>query len=237
MTEARYVQGFLDPLLAVPGIGAGWIGRLPGVEVAVERDEAMLRLRGPHERWVRERAGVDADWWRPEQVHGAGVAEVPGVDVVTGCDGLPVVPGVDGLVSSRAGVVLSVVVADCGPVWLADRATGAVGLLHSGKKGTELGILERGVTLMAERFGTRVEDLVAVLGPCIRPPHYEVDFAAEIGRQAVRLGLGEFHDCGCDTAADSDGCYSYRMEKGHTGRMLAAIWRSDLEEDQVPGDL
>ena len=82
MTEALFVPGYLDPLLAVPGVGAGWIGRLPGVEVAVERDEAMRLLRGPHERWIREQAGPDAEWWRPEQVHGAGVAEVPGEDVV-----------------------------------------------------------------------------------------------------------------------------------------------------------
>ena len=132
------------------------------------------------------------------------------------------------MVSMQAGVVVSVVVADCGPVWLADRVSGAIGMLHSGKKGTELGILERGVTVMAERFGTRVGDLVVVLGPCIRPPHYEVDFAAEIGRQAAELGVGEFHDCGCDTAADPGGCYSYRMEKGRTGRMLAAVWRSEI---------
>jgi copper oxidase (laccase) domain-containing protein len=204
---------------------------LPGVDVAVERDEAMRRLRGAHEAWIRERAGAGAEWWRPEQVHGAGVAEVPGAELAEGCDGLPVVPGVDGLVSSQRGVVLTVVVADCGPLWLADRGSGAVGLLHSGKKGTELGILGKGVALMNERFGTEPGDVVAVLGPCVRPPHYEVDFAAGIGRQAARLGIGEFHDCGCDTALDPEGCYSYRMEKGRTGRMLAAVWRENVERE------
>lgn len=229
VTEARFVQGFLDPLLAVPGVGAGWLGRLPGVDVAVERAEAMRRLRGAHEAWIRGRAGAGAGWWRPEQVHEAGVAEVPGAEVTEGCDGMPVVPGVDGLVTSRSRVVLTVVVADCGPLWLADRGSGAVGLLHSGKKGTELGILERGVGLMNERFGTEPGDVVVVLGPCIRPPHYEVDFAAEIGRQAARLGIGEYHDCGCDTALDPEGCYSYRVEQGRTGRMLAAVWKEDAE--------
>jgi copper oxidase (laccase) domain-containing protein len=229
VTEARFLKDDLDLLRAVPGVGAGWLGRLPEVDVAVERDEALRRLREPHEGWIRECAGEAADWWRPEQVHGAGVAEVPGAAVIEGCDGLPVVAGVDGLVSSRPGVVLTVVVADCGPVWLADRGSGAVGLLHSGKKGTEFGILRKGVELMGERFGTRPSDLVVVLGPCIRPPHYEIDFAAEIGRQAARLGVGEFHDCGCDTAVDPEGCYSYRMEKGMTGRMLAAVWIENAE--------
>ena len=60
------------------------------------------------------------------------------------------------------------------------------------------------------------------LGPCIRPPHYEVDFAAEIGRQA-RDGRGEdtYHDGGVCTACRLERYYSYRAEKGKTGRMWA----------------
>jgi len=73
---------------------------------------------------------------------------------------------------------------------------------------------------------------VAVLGPCIRPPHYEVDFAAEIARQAEGAGIGEYHDCGCDTASDLRNCYSYRMEQGRTGRMMAWIGRSERIESR-----
>ena len=135
------------------------------------------------------------------------------------------VPGVDGLVTAQPGEGLGIYVADCGAIWLADRGTGAVGLLHSGKKGTELGILTEGIGLMSRQFGTRTEDLVVVLGPCIRPPHYEVDFAAEIARQAERAGVGEFHDEGENTARDLKTHYSYRIEKGCTGRMLALIVR------------
>jgi copper oxidase (laccase) domain-containing protein len=135
-----------------------------------------------------------------------------------------VVPGVDGLVTGERGVVLGVYVADCGPVWLADRGTGAIGLVHSGRKGTEGGIVVRAIERMGREFGTRAADLVVVLGPCIRPPHYEVDFAAEIVRQARAAGAGEVHDCGCDTAVDP-ASYSYRTERGRTGRMLGLVWR------------
>ena len=71
----------------------------------------------------------------------------------------------------------------------------------------------------------RSRGVTAVLGPCIRPPHYEVDIAAEIGRQADRAGLGNFIDCGLDTAADLSRFYSYRMELGKTGRMMAMLIR------------
>ena len=66
-------------------------------------------------------------------------------------------------------------------------------------------------------------NVIVQLGPCIRPPHYEVDFAAEIGRQAARAGIVRFHDCGLCTACDLARYYSYRAEKGKTGRMWGVL--------------
>ena len=67
--------------------------------------------------------------------------------------------------------------------------------------------------------------MTAALGPCIRPPDYEVDFASEISRQAARAGVGNFIDCGLNTASDPARFYSYRKELGKTGRMMALIVR------------
>ena len=66
-------------------------------------------------------------------------------------------------------------------------------------------------------------DLIAQISPCIRPPHYENDFAAEIARQLEAAGIRDIHDCGTCTATDPDSYYSYRREKGFTGRMLAFL--------------
>jgi len=98
-------------------------------------------------------------------------------------------------------------------------------LLHSGKKGTESNILEKSVERMAADFGSRPQDLIVVLSPCIRPPDYEVDFAAQIGRQAEQSGIGNFIDCGLNTASNLQRFYSYRKELGKTGRMMALITR------------
>jgi copper oxidase (laccase) domain-containing protein len=215
---------FLDELNALPGVRAGWVERVPGLEITGDRDEAMHLLRPIHESRVADFA-PGRPWWRAEQVHGNRVAVVPGAATIGAPDGLPVVPGVDGLLTAETGVALAIYVADCGAIWLADRKSGAIGLLHSGKKGTESDILGTAVGLMAERFGTRPEDVVAVLGPCIRPPDYEVDFASEIRRQASAAGLGNFIDCGLNTASDSARFYSYRKELGKTGRMMALIVR------------
>ncbi len=235
MTEAF---PFLDPLNSIPGVRAGWIERVPNLPITGDRDEAMNQLRGPHTAAVTAFAGpygegpsrplAIAPWWRAEQVHGTAVAVVPGSPQITAPDGLPVVPDCDGLVTCQPGIVLAIYVADCGAIWLADKKTGAIGLLHSGKKGTEGNILEIALTTMAAQFGTRPEDVTVVLGPCIRPPDYEVDFAAEIGRQAVRAGVGNYLDCGLNTAADLQRFYSYRRESGKTGRMMALITRDFL---------
>jgi polyphenol oxidase len=76
---------------------------------------------------------------------------------------------------------------------------------------------------MSEEFGTDPGDAIAQLSPCIRPPHYEVDFAAEIVGQLQQIGVRRVFDCGENTGSDLNRFYSYRMEKGRTGRMLALL--------------
>lgn len=219
---------FLDPLNSIRGVRAAWIGRIANLPINGDREEAMNLLRPHHESAISDFAGADARWWRAEQVHGVQVAVVPGSPQVQAPDGLPVVPGCDGLVTCQTGIVLAIYVADCGAIWLADRKSGAIGLLHSGKKGTEGNILDTALAMMAEQFGTRPKDVTAVLGPCIRKPDYEVDFAGEIGKQAARAGIGQFLDCGLNTASDLQRHYSYRRELGKTGRMMALIVRDFL---------
>ena len=215
---------FLNPIQqAHPGVRAGWIARVPGLGISGDRDQAMQALRPFHEAAIADFGGTVTAWWRAEQIHGCHVARIPEAPQILAPDGLPVVPGADGLVTNQPGLVLAIYVADCGAIWLADRRTGAIGLLHSGKQGTAHNILQQALALMAREFGTRADEVVAVLGPCIRPPHYEVDFAAQIAHQAAAGGVREFHDCGEDTAADLSRFYSYRFEKGRTGRMMALI--------------
>ncbi len=220
---------FLDPLQGChPGIRAGWVGRVPGLPVNAEREPVMRALRPHHEAALAAFGGSPHRWWRAEQVHGISVARIPNARQITAPDGLQVVPGVDGLVTDQPDLVLAIYVADCAAIWLADRITGAIGLLHSGKNGTAGGILDKALGVMAQAFGTRPADLTAVLSPCIRPPAYEVDFAAQIHAQAIRAGIHDFHDCGANTASDFSRYYSYRIEKGKTGRMMALLVRDSL---------
>jgi len=84
-------------------------------------------------------------------------------------------------------------------------------------------VVPNAIETMKTRFGSRAADLIVQLSPCIRPPHYEIDFAAEIIRQCRALGATSVNDCGTCTACDLARYYSYRAEKGRTGRMLAFL--------------
>ena len=195
---------------------ARFIGRIPGIGVNLERDAAMAAL-APHQyRLLGEQGLVSYPLATAEQIHGAEIA------IVAEPSGKPI-PGVDGLLTSTRGITLGISVADCAPVWIVARDGSAGALLHSGKKGTESGIVPRGIRELGARTGLTPSELSVTIGPCIRPPCYEVDFAAEIRRQAADEGVMEIHDDSICTACHPERYYSYRREKGVTGRMLATL--------------
>lgn len=80
----------------------------------------------------------------------------------------------DGLLTDRIGQALSIRVADCVPILLADVKTRAVGALHAGWRGTVQRIAEKGVGEMRANFGTLPENLRVAIGPSIRSCCYEV---------------------------------------------------------------
>ncbi len=133
------------------------------------------------------------------------------------------VPDVDALATSVPRMPLVVRVADCGPVFFYDPVQKVIALAHSGRRGTAGNIVKETIQCLHEMYDVKAEDLVVLLGPCIRPPHYEIDFAAEIGRQALACGVKQYHDSGLCTASHLDRYYSYRAEKGKTGRMWAVF--------------
>jgi YfiH family protein len=80
----------------------------------------------------------------------------------------------DGLITDTPGLLLAVKVADCVPVLVADAKRRAVGAFHAGWRGTVARIVEKGVGEMRLRFGSRLPDLHAVIGPCIRRCCYSI---------------------------------------------------------------
>ena len=205
------------PAVAVGGqFYNAFIGRVSDLDVTTHRETALERLAEYHEQARNDLGFGDMPLITAEQVHGDGVAIV---NAATRCP----VAGVDALITNQPNVCLGIYVADCCAVYAIDIANECIGLAHSGKKGTELGIVPAMLKKMECAYGTDPAQVIVQLSPCIRPPYYEVDFAAEIVRHCVAMGVGEVVDCSSCTGADLEHYYSYRLEKGRTGRMLALL--------------
>ena len=81
---------------------------------------------------------------------------------------------VDGLVTNEPGIVLVTYYADCVPLFFVDMEHRAIGLAHSGWRGTVGRMGEHMVKTMGQYFGSRPEKLYAAIGPSICQACYEV---------------------------------------------------------------
>ena len=209
---------FFPTLTALKLVRYAFIQRIPGIDVSAEKAEVLKRLDRIHGD-LRGEIGI-GDWplLTAQQVHGNKIAVID-----RAIDRDQEFAGCDGLITNQRRITLGIHAADCCVVYIVDPKTPVVGLVHSGKKGTELAVAGKAIQVTREHFGSNPADLIVQLSPCIRPPHYEIDFAAKIVDQLRAAGVKQIHDSGACTACDIDRYYSYRAEKGKTGRMLALL--------------
>lgn len=205
------------PELADSPIHAALSLRSPRLPVAYDKMVAIDALMPLLSRVLVQRA-PNRLLVTAEQTHGKELAIIH-ADVPP----MPV-PIVDGLLTARNDIVLGVAVADCCPVWLWTPDGSAVAIVHAGRKGTEAGIAAAAANLLATHSGHPVDSLGAFFGPCIRPPCYEIDIPALLHAQLAAAGVKDRRDCQLNTATDLARFYSYRTEKGLTGRMMALAW-------------
>ncbi|UHD46934.1 peptidoglycan editing factor PgeF [Aureimonas altamirensis] len=144
-------------------------GIYEGLNVGIGSDDEPAHVaanRRAAMRWLGASGEGPATPW---QVHSPDVAVIDAPFVGTR-------PKADGVVTAKPGLAIGVVTADCGPVLFADRQGRAVGAAHAGWRGALGGVLESTIAAM-EGLGAARGDIVAVLGPCITAPNYEVGAA------------------------------------------------------------
>jgi len=156
-------------------------------------------------------------------------------------EGWLILDGFDGHATAERGVLLTVTVADCIPVYLAVPQTGAIALVHAGWRGTAAGALTRGVELLKRRAFAKAGDIVMHCGVGICGECYEVgpEVAARFGlsgtarldlrgaltQQARALGLQEISSSPWCSAEERDRFFSHRASGGRDGRMVAYLGR------------
>ena len=176
------------PFLVFPGLDEteavihGFSTRMGGVSEGMFSSMNLSFARGDEEGRVRENfarlgraMGLDCrNLVFSDQTHTSNVRVVTEADRGKGFVREKDYRDVDGLVTNVPGLVLATFYADCVPLFLVDPVHRAVGLSHSGWKGTVGKIGKRTVELMKEQYGTRPEDLTAAIGPSICQDCYEV---------------------------------------------------------------
>lgn len=168
----RWTERAGTPMLVCDAIGQvhGWTTRNLELGQLTDADPGWSRLAAA--------AGVRFDrvaYLR--QVHGRTVIEASTGSRVNGTAG-------DALISRDPDAVLTVRVADCVPLLIADPVSGAVAAVHAGWRGTCASIARAAVEATSERFGSSPSTLVAAIGPSIGPCCYETG-------PAVREALAE----------------------------------------------
>lgn len=184
-----------SPQLKKTGVIHSFTTRLGGVSegifaslnLGVNRGDRPDRVRENYRR-VCEALGVEMGRLvLSRQVHGDHVRQVTSSDWGKGLD-RAVDYEADGLVTDTPGTTLVVFGADCPTILLHDPVRKVIGAVHAGWRGTALGIVERCVKKMTERYGCRTEDIVAAIGPGIARCCFET--GGEVP-EAMRASLGE----------------------------------------------
>ena len=195
--------------------------------------EAVTRNRA---RVAEEFALDAADLRFMRQVHGCDVAEVN-----RDTDAHEV--EADIVITDDPGVALAVLVADCTPILLLDRAEGLAAAVHAGRVGFTNGVVDAAVGALQERGAANLE---AVVGPSVCPRCYEVpaglrEAAAQAspaaysvsrtGTPAIDVAAGvveQLHDAGVSVTwlpgctREDESLFSHRRD-GVTGRFAGIV--------------
>lgn len=180
------------PLFEKEGLIHGFSTRLGGVSTGDCKTMNLSFQRGDnpeavfenHRRFA-EAVGYDCrKLVFSDQVHKTVVRSVDASDIGKGIFRESDIKGVDGLVTNDDRVVLMTFFADCVPLFFYDPVNRAIGASHSGWRGTAERMGARTLEAMSREFGSRPEDIKAVVGPSICRSCYEVsqDVADAFGR-------------------------------------------------------
>ena len=79
----------------------------------------------------------------------------------------------DALITNKQKIALGILTADCAPIFIYDKKLKIISAIHSGWKGAYKGIVNNVINFLVKK-GSRLNDLIAVIGPSIFQKNYEV---------------------------------------------------------------
>lgn len=166
----------------LPEIVHGFSTRLGGVSQGIYASMNLSFTRGDKEEAVQENyrriaaamGFAPGDIVTSDQTHTANVRVITEEDRGNGITRPRPYTDVDGMVTNVPGLVLATFYADCVPLYFVDPVHKAIGLSHSGWRGTVAGIGAETVRRLRDNYGSDPKDIYAAVGPSICQDCYEV---------------------------------------------------------------
>lgn len=231
--RVRLENGVEFPFLAFPLLAEQeWLAhcfttRMGGVSEGIFATLNFSFSRGDDPEAVRENfrrvsevlGAQYGDFVLSDQTHTANVRRVTRADAGNGLVREKSFFDTDGLITDEPGLVLSTFYADCVPLYFADPVHHAIGLSHSGWRGTVSQIGKVTVEAMGREFGSRPEDIICAIGPSICRDCYEV--GAEVAMEFREL---------CEETIpkeNREACGNGILEDKGNGKYQLDLWRAN----------
>jgi len=207
-------------LSCLPGISHGFFTRNDGVSTGIYQSlncgaGTKDATENVHENRKRVAAAVntqEGNLVSLHQVHGDVV-----VNVTTPWD-MQSRPQADAMVTSKRGIALGILTADCVPVLFADKQNGIIGAAHAGWKGAFGGVVEQTLKSM-QALGAQLEHIAAAIGPAI-------------GHQSYQVGA-EFRDTFIQRSPANDVFFTPSSEQGYFLFNIKGFVRKVLADSNV----
>ena len=216
--------------------------------MAMHTGEHIEHISQNRER-LREYFGDDVRFFSVLQTHSSDIYIV-NKQVDYGWSALDTTIEADALITDIPNQVLTILTADCVPILLYDTQREVIAAIHAGWRGTDKKIVQKCVAKMIAEYGTDPKDIVAGVAPAIGGCCYEVseeiasyfheypeyvvrDKSSSIYLNLKSINRAQLVDMGVPseqievsnicTACQNEDYFSYRKEKGCSGRFMSAI--------------
>lgn len=209
---------------------------------SIDRGDSERNVAANYERIAGVLGCSVNDMAASHQTHTTNIRKVTAADKGKGIVKPRDYDNVDGLITDEREIVLVTYYADCVPLFFVDVKNRAVGLAHSGWKGTAAEMGQCMVNAMRESFGTEPKDLRVAIGPSICRDCYEVgeDVAVRfMGKEEHIIKEGHFIEGSrSDEAVVTEGRQpgKYQLDLWLANRLIlerAGVSRENIEVPDI----
>lgn len=225
LTFPSFEESGLVEHLITTRLGGVSTGELATMNLSFTRGDRKENVLENYRRIARVLGCSVEDMVASHQTHTVNIRHVTAADRGKGIVTLRDYENIDGLMTNEKGIALVTFYADCVPLLFLDPVHQAIGLAHSGWRGTVSRMGQCMTEAMAEAFGSKPSELTAAIGPSICQECYEV--GEEVAERFRQMFGGKEH-CG------------RVVEQGKTeGKYQLDLWLANrliLEEAGIPHD-